>query len=184
MALLTLSNGMHAQVDEDDLEAVSRLRWHYLTDKGREYAVRHWRTAEGKKSTQSLHRFIMQPLPDFEVDHIDGNGLNCRRYNMRVCTHAQNAANMRSGRGTSRYIGVSWDGRGRGGWRVYVGHLYVGRYQDEIEAALARDRVALQVYGEFARLNYPLERRLYDRTAVGVDLGGVRRDLSVVDLAR
>ena len=140
---LTLSNGRVAFIDLDDAPRVLTLRWHWRCSRGKEYAWAHWRTAEGKRTTIGLHRFIMGDPPGMEVDHEDGDGLNCTRENMRVCTHAQNQANMRSRRGSTGYVG---------------GH-HVGSYRpDQLEQAVRdRDRKALELHGPFARLNLPLE---------------------------
>jgi hypothetical protein len=106
-----------------------------------------------------LHRYILNAPPGQQVDHEDGDGLNCTRENMRLATHAQNQHNAGSHRDsrTSRYRGVSFHKK-TGKWRV---QLMVNRrripfplFVSEEEAARAYDRAALEHFGEFARLNF------------------------------
>jgi len=103
-----------------------------------------------------MHRLIMRPRRGYVVDHIDGNGLNNRRCNLRVCTRRQNQANRGPCGGSSQFVGVS---RERDKWRAeihYRGkHIYIGIFTDEAEAAKARDRKAYELHGEYAYLNFP-----------------------------
>jgi hypothetical protein len=87
------------------------------------------------------------------VDRINGNGLDKRRCNLRLCTPRQNSRNRRKHvDGKSRFIGVCPCGKK---WQVFVGRRYVGVFDDEVEAAKVRDRVAIEIYGEHAWLNFP-----------------------------
>jgi AP2 domain/HNH endonuclease len=97
------------------------------------------------------------------VDHINGNGLDNRRTNLRPATSAENARNRRSQRGSSSpYKGVSWI-RSRRNWRanLRVGDrlIHLGSYTDPADAARAYDAAALKYFGEFARLNFPEDPR-------------------------
>jgi len=93
------------------------------------------------------------------VDHIDRNGLNNRRSNLRLCSAAQNACNSGSARGSSsKYKGVCWNKR-EGKWVASIRfknklHL-MGYFTDEIAAAKAYDKSASEFFGEFAYLNFP-----------------------------
>jgi hypothetical protein len=95
-----------------------------------------------------------------EVDHVNGDGLDNRRSNLRVCTHAENARNQssRTRMSTSRFRGVVW-AKDRRKWRAMIGDngrtVHLGNFTDEIEAAQAYDRAAREMYGAFARLNFP-----------------------------
>ncbi len=105
-----------------------------------------------------MHRAILNAPKGLLVDHIDGNGLNNRKSNLRLCTFAQNAHNSRPRRNSSsRYKGVCWH-KVKKKWTVsiYKGgkRTYLGYYDDEIEAALAYDRKATELFGEFAYLNF------------------------------
>lgn len=132
-----------ATVDLADLSSVVHRRWYrrITAAEGCVYAVSK-RTrrelAEGHPAVYHLHRVIMG-LPDRdprEVDHRNGNGLDNRRGNMRVVTHAQNQQNRRSFGATSKYRGVSYDKRA-GKWRAHVmveGKVRQGEFVTEIEA--------------------------------------------------
>lgn len=105
-----------------------------------------------------MHREIMNAPKGMVVDHIDGNGLNNRKSNLRICTQAQNNLNSRPKRNcSSRYKGVSFYKRDKI-WQVQIFHnsrtIFLGRFDDEIEAALAYDRKAAELFGEFAYLNF------------------------------
>jgi hypothetical protein len=110
-----------------------------------------------------MHRQVLGILenPKLQVDHIDADGLNNTRKNLRLCTTMQNSQNARPRIGcSSKYKGVSWSKR-RKKWRVRT-HIdyrcyYLGYFEDEIEAAMAYDKAALEMFGEFARINFPYE---------------------------
>lgn len=153
---IPLTQGKYAIVDAEDYPALAKYKWHAQVrkDGGMCYAVRN----SGRK-TIMMHRQIMKPPKGMVIDHINHNGADNRRCNLRICTQAQNTRNKRRfSAGRSRYRGVSPAGDK---WRATVGHqgrtLYVGLYDTEIEAARARDRKAVELAGEFAVLNFPDE---------------------------
>lgn len=107
--------------------------------------------------TQYLHRLL---LPDAEfVDHINGNGLDNRRSNLRLCTRSENARNSRKpSNNSSGYKGVSWHKRTKK-WRADIRNenrqRSLGSFDNALDAAHAYDRAARVMHGEFARLNFP-----------------------------
>jgi hypothetical protein len=151
-------------VDAEDYEWLSQYRWHARFHKRSDtiYATRAcYRREKGKVRRQivSMHREIMKPPEGMVIDHINGNGINNRRCNMRTCTQAQNVQNRRAcPHSKSQYIGVYRKGNK---WWAAVAHKgkqhRVGTFADEVEAAKARDRKAVELFGEFARLNFPEE---------------------------
>ena len=152
-----LTKGKFAIVDAEDYERVRRYLWCASGSGKRMYA---YRNDHGK--TIAMHRFLTNCPKGMVVDHIDGNGLNNRQSNLRVCTQQQNLYNSRPKGRSSKYKGVCRD-RAKNKWVVYVRHngrnILVGRFDDEIEAARAYDRKAFELFGEYAYLNFPQEIR-------------------------
>lgn len=101
---------------------------------------------EGKKVM--LHTRLLNPGQGFVCDHINGDGTDNRRENIRVCTKQQNSMNRKS---MSGYKGVRYD-RKTGMWNANIG---LGTFDTAEQAALAYDRIAKQVQGEYAKLNFP-----------------------------
>lgn len=149
--------GLMAIIDDTD-EDLTVLRWRPQVHRGHEN-VYAW---SGKRA---LHREIMSRMVGRHltrteyVDHINGDGLDNRRSNLRMATHSQNMSNRRPARsGTSRYLGIWWDSqksRWRGEARQGPTRLHIGYFTDEVEAACAYDSAARELHGAFARLNFP-----------------------------
>ena len=144
-----------AIVDREDAD-LAELRWSYLSQFG--YAVR----TSGVVSVY-LHRVILgraighNPLSGERCDHVNGDGLDNRRDNLRVASHAQNMRNRRAS-GRSKYLGVCWHAASSK-WQAEIRsngqRSYLGVFVDESDAARAYDRAAIESHGEFARLNFP-----------------------------
>ncbi len=151
--------GHTVQIDRDNLHLLEDRgpNWFiWMGQSGIRYVVRRV-TTNGVCRWQRLHRLVIDAPTESFVDHINGNGLDNRRCNLRLCTQAENSANQRSTRtGSSKYRGVS---RYRDGkrWVAQIKRLYknkhIGLFMSEKQAALAYNRVAEELYGEFARLN-------------------------------
>ena len=110
LAYVTLTKGAVAVIDADDVDMVSGWNWQ-LGGGGRGYAVRHT-VVDGKERNVLMHRVIAGTPDGFDTDHIDGDGLNNRRSNLRVVTTTQNTCNRRrSVSNTSGYKGVSFNRR-------------------------------------------------------------------------
>ena len=158
--LVPLTNGKFTVVDECDAW-VMEWKWYASKDprRGAFYARRNVRT-NGKKSTISLHRVITGAKPGQCVDHVDGNGLNNQRANLRLATTSQNAINRGPQRdNTSGFKGVYWykhDGKWRAQIRVNGKGYVLGCFSDPAEAARAYDIAAMELHGEFAWLNFPV----------------------------
>lgn len=155
-ARIGLTQGFHALIDESDYDTVASVgSWFLAVCDGRRYARRHRPAREG--GPHSLHSFLTGwPL----VDHINGDGLDNRRANLRPATPSQNSANRGpASNNTSGYKGVSLYRR-TGRWRASVGidgaQHHLGYFTEPIDAARAYDAAALHHFGEFARLNFLL----------------------------
>lgn len=146
-------------IDKKDIKLVSRHRWHIKKYAKYYYAV-SWRANRigAKCGTHILiHRLIMGAKKGEIVDHINGNGLDNRRINLRLCSIKENIRNMHARRGVSQYKGVYWFKRD-GVWVAQITvdykNIYLGRHNSEKEAAMAYDRAAIAHYKEFANLNF------------------------------
>lgn len=152
MKKISLNRGEYTLVDDKDFDLVIKTRWYLHESKnGKKYAYAN----SGNKTSILLHRLIMNPPRGLEVDHINGNGLDNRRKNLRICTHAENNRNKGlQSNNTSGYKGVSWN---MGQWcaQVYKNNkrVYSKRFKDIKEAAKAYNTQAIKYYGEFAVLN-------------------------------
>lgn len=149
---IPLTQGQFAAVDEADFESVSRHSWCF--DQG--YA---WAKIDGRK--ESLHAYLMRPCAGMQVDHINQNGLDNRRCNLRVVEQRDNCWNREGVPGsTSSFKGVSWDRR-RLKWvatiRIRGRNKNLGRFESEVEAARAYDAAALKHSPDTAYLNFPLQ---------------------------
>ena len=153
-----LTRGAFALVDDADFEAVVSVgRWCLRpTADGRRYAQHRVLKPDGRRTTQGLHAFLTGwPF----VDHINGNGLDNRRENLRPATPLENAANAKRRRDNrSGYKGVSVTTSGRWIARIQRDRKLtnLGIYPTPEEAAVAYDAAAREVFGEFAWLNFPV----------------------------
>jgi len=148
------------KIDADDFETVSPIRWH---DNGSGYLINRF-VEKGKRITLRLHRALMSPAPNEDVDHINRDVTDNRKSNLRICTHHDNCKNKSKSRGcTSRYKGVCY-AKNRGKWishiRVAEKLKYLGYYESEKAAAVAYDEAAIKYYGEFANPNFPTENKV------------------------
>jgi hypothetical protein len=109
----------------------------------------------------SMHRQIMQPPPGKVTDHMNGNGLDNRRSNLRNCLPTENGRNrQRNRRSRTGFKGVGQykrTGKYYASIRFKGKTLYLGQYDTPVEAARAYDRKARELFGQFARLNFPEE---------------------------
>jgi hypothetical protein len=155
---IKLTLGLTTLVDAEDFAWLSAFRWRAShSGHSKFYAVRSARI-DGVERNLYMHRVIVNAPPNLDVDHINGNSLDNRRCNLRVCTHAENLRNAHWRHGTSRFKGVSWHA-GAKAWEAYIRlngrKQYLGSFESEIDAAKPHDAVALMHFAEFARLNFP-----------------------------
>lgn len=158
MKSITLTQGKTALVDDGDYSQINQRKW--KAKKGRNgnwYAERQ--NGHGKFIT--MHRLIMNAPLGVIVDHINGNGLDNRRENLRLCTNAQNLMNRGAQRNnTTGYKGVTWDRREKvkkycAQIKFHKKTLRLGYFKTPEEAARVYDAKARELFGEFAVLNFP-----------------------------
>jgi hypothetical protein len=152
---IQLTRGMHAVVDAKNYEWLNSYRWCIQAARA---GHTHYATRREKGRKILMHREIMKPPPGKVVDHINRNGLDNREANLRNCTRFQNYQNRYWEAGKSKFRGVSPVGDKWQAVVVYNGQtIYLGLFDDEVEAAKARDRKAYELAGEYAYLNFPDE---------------------------
>lgn len=155
---IQLNRGHVALVDSDNYDRLVAMgRWH-ANPHGRTVYARKNIRRNGRMVTVGMHAIITGwPY----VDHVNGNGLDNRRANLRQATHGQNMGNKRIySSNTSGFKGVGLHRKSSKWqaiiWRDGKSH-YLGRYAIPEEAARAYDRAAVELFGDFARLNFPKE---------------------------
>lgn len=149
--------GLITMVDDEDFEYLNQWKWYASKRKHTFYVMRNIRIENGKKTSILMHRQIINPENGLEVDHIDRNGLNNQKINLRKCTRLENSLNRGSDKNsTSKYKGVSCNKSK--GWTAYIKigekRKNIGSFKTEIEAAIAYDIKAKELHGQFAGLNF------------------------------
>jgi hypothetical protein len=154
---IPLTKGFVAIVDAEDAGRVLAMgRWYARRSLRTTYASKKVRLDDGREVGVHMHNFITGwPY----VDHRNGDGLDNRRANLRQATHVENGRNRGAQvNNTSGWKGVSWD-TGRGRWRAQIAvdgrRIFLGRFDDPVEAARVYDEAAVRYFGEFAHLNFP-----------------------------
>lgn len=145
--IIPLTKGKFAKVDNDDFEKVKNINWCYTIN---DYAI--------NDTLGLMHRFIMNTPIDMDTDHINHDKTDNRKYNLRICTRSENNYNQKIRTGyTSLYKGVSWS-KPLKLWLCQITfrkQLFVlGNFSSEIEAAKAYDKKAIELFGEFAHVNF------------------------------
>lgn len=141
MKKVKLTQGKYAKIDNDD-RAVKKFEWFAHFDGNNWYAKRNVRLENGDRTVISMHEQI-KGIPEFgfEIDHIDGNGLNNMRGNLRFVTHRQNMLNKKMySNNTSGVTGVSWHEASKK-WRAYArldkNLIHLGLFDKKREASIA-----------------------------------------------
>lgn len=154
MKKIKLTKGKYALVDDADYNELMQYKW-YSGNTSKFYAFRSKKVG-GNWRQLGMHRHIMQPKEGYQVDHIDNNGLNNQRSNLRVCTQAENSRNKgRRSHNTSGYAGVSFHANTKK-WKAQIAvdkkHIYIGIYKTAEEAYKAYCEACLKYHGEFANI--------------------------------
>jgi hypothetical protein len=161
MKEIKLTQGKIALVDDEDYEYLNQWKWYAAKAPHTFYAARGV-NRKGKWTSEKMHRVLFDIPAGKEIDHINHNGLDNRRSNLRIVTTQQNSLNV-SAFGSSRYLGVCV--YEKNGHRYIVAHIkhngkniHIGHFPTEEAAALAYNELAARYHGEYANLNKLTER--------------------------
>ena len=155
-AKIYLTQGKVALIDSEDYPELNQYKWFAQKDLHTYYAARKSKWIKGSKkdlrSKISMHRVIINAPKGVMVDHINGNGLDNRKSNLRVCTPRQNQQNLvHIKKKSSRFTGVMWNKVNKK-WQANITIKnkikYLGLYDDEREAAKAYERTCRELFGE------------------------------------
>lgn len=155
IARVSLTKGYWAIIDAADVHLIDKWKWGALIGRRSVYAVRKAGLVDGKRKTVLMHRSILAAPRDMQIDHINSNGLDNRRSNLRLATHTENIRNSRMRvTNTSGYKGVHrhkksgrWIAKIRAGGK----QMTLGYYDTPQEAHAAYAIAAEKMHGEFAR---------------------------------
>ena len=158
MKKIPLTQNKLASIDNEDFELISQYKWCVSKKHSISYAITS-AIKNNIKTTLKMHRLIMKIVdPKIQIDHVDGDGLNNQKLNLRICTSQQNQRNRQKNKvSSSKFKGIWWDKRVKK-WQVSIQigkkRKHLGYFHNEIEAAKAYDTAAKKYFGEFARFNF------------------------------
>lgn len=153
MKEIKLTQGKVAMVDDEDYQYLNGFKW-YASKAGNVFYAMKAITVDGKRKTQYMHNVILNGKG---IDHIDRNGCNNQKSNLRFCTQSENGMNRtKMENASSIFKGVCFNKSAKK-WMVRIQInskvIYLGLFASEIEAAKAYNAKAIELFGEFANLN-------------------------------
>ena len=163
MKLIPLTQGKFAMIDDKDYKLLSQFKWYASKSHYGGYVAQHSYIENKRHRTILMHRMITDALPNMTVDHKNHNRLDNQKHNLRVCTNAQNNYNRGPKRNsTSKYKGV-YLLKQSNNWCSQItkkGKIeYLGTFKTQEDAAKAYDKVALELFGNYAYINIHQEEK-------------------------
>lgn len=171
MKKIELTQGKVAIIDDEDFERASQFKWTVLSvPNQRQWYARRMTYEKGCRKHIYLHRFILNAPENLTVDHIDGNGLNNQKHNLRLCSTSQNSQNRNtSAKSATGFRGV-YRHKETGSFQAQIcangKRISLGSFKTAIEAARAYDEAARKLHGEFASANLTINERFRKYLAV------------------
>jgi hypothetical protein len=162
LAYVPLTNGFEAIIDAGDAELIGGFVWFARRQRGNIYAARSQRGVNGKVRQILMHRVIMNEPTNLQVDHINGDGLDNTRANLRLATPSQNCQNIgKRLNNSSGYKGVCRSSCGKK-WRAQIrspnkkdgsgGKVFLGHFATAEEAYAAYCKASKKLHGEYSKL--------------------------------
>jgi hypothetical protein len=155
MKLIPLTKGKFAKVDDSDFDMLSKYKWHY----GGYWKITGYAARRNGKygETIMMHRVVLNTKDKRQIDHKNGDKLDNRKENLRLCTRSQNLANSKIRiNNTSGFKGICWY-EDRKKWFTYINcqkkRYCLGYFSSKLDAALAYNKKSAELFGEFAYLN-------------------------------
>lgn len=157
MKKIKLSQNLYAIVDDEDFGMLNQFKWSACKQRNTHYATRAIKLADGKWTSIKMHRLIMRTSKGIQIDHINGNGLDNQKKNLRFCSNAENARNRGAQtNSTTKYKGVFWD-KYHKKWtaRIQVNYknVFLGYFKNITDAIFAYNQASVNYFGRFAKLN-------------------------------
>jgi len=156
MRYIELTQGYKSMIDCSNYNLLNNWSWR-ITPNG--YAIASdKKIIKGERRHFYMHRVVLSAKKGQQIDHINGNKLDNRVSNLRFSTQQQNIANAKKRKGKSKYKGVNPTKGGRWFAATHKNgeRFYLGRFDYEEDAAKAYDKKLIELYGEFACINFPL----------------------------
>lgn len=159
MKRIPLTQGLYTLVDNEDYEYLNQWNW-YAHKQGNTYYAKRTTSKDYKITIIHMHRVVLNiSEQEVLVDHKDRNGLNNQKYNLRTSNKSKNGMNRPAQKNNSSgYKGVGFD-KSRNKWKaqIMIGqkNKFIGRFDTAIDAAHAYDKFALELFDDFAYLNFP-----------------------------
>jgi len=156
MIEIPLTQGKVALIDDEDFELVSQYKWYAHKQPYTFYAATM--SPRPNRKLIKMHRIICGVFEtNIQIDHIDHNGLNNQRSNLRICTKSENMRNRAAQiNNTSGYKGISWH-KATKKWianiKIQRKQIFLGLFEDPEEAYMAYCKAAQELHGEFAHIS-------------------------------